>query len=128
MKTLLALIFSCLLACQLQAQAPYTGGAGGGYASTSMPLFPIEPGQPVGLYPSPAQAGAMLQLFVINLRHKLELRIWDPTGRLIYRERHWDVQGSLTLRFAAPATAGLYLVEWIADGHSQVQKLIVLAP
>jgi hypothetical protein len=128
MKTLLALIFTCLLACHLQAQAPYTGGAGGGYASTALPLFPIEPGQPVGLFPSPAQAGATLQLFVINLRHKLEVRIWDPTGRLVYRERHWGVQGTQNFALHAPDNAGLYLVEWIADGHSQVQKLIVLAP
>lgn len=128
MKTLLALLFTCLLTCHLQAQAPYTGGAGGGYASTSMPLFTAEPGQPVGLFPSPAQAGATLQLFVTGLRHMLEVRVWDPTGRLLYRERHWGVQGKQNFALPAPNNAGLYLVEWIADGHSQVQKLIVLAP
>jgi hypothetical protein len=128
MKTLLALIFTCLLACQLQAQAPYTGGAGGGYASTSIPLSIVEPGQPVGLFPSPAQAGATLQLSVTGLRHKLEVRVWDPTGRLLHRERHWGVQGDQIFALQAPDNQGLYLVEWITDGHSQVQKLIVFAP
>jgi hypothetical protein len=128
MKALLTLVFACLLTTCAQAQAPYTGGAGSGYASTGIAVVPLENENASSLSPSPAQAGTELNLKVIGLRNKLEIRIWNPAGQLLYRARHWDVTGDQTFVLTAPATAGVYLVEWIADGNSQLQKLIVFAP
>ena len=128
MKTLLALALACLLATCVEAQAPYTGGAGSGYASTGLAVLPFENENTASLSPSPAQAGTDLNLKVIGLRNKLEIRIWNPAGQLLYRARHWDVTGDQTLVLTAPDSAGLYLVEVIADGNSQVHKLIVFEP
>lgn len=128
MKTLLAFLVICLGAFSVKAQAPYTGGSGSGYASTGLSVAVVAPSVGISLSPSPAYAGAALTLQVHGLQNKLEVRIWDPAGRLLTRERHWGVSGSLSLALTAPATVGVYLVECLIDGQSQVQKLIVLAP
>ncbi len=91
-------------------------------ADTEKNLQTIE----AALYPNPNN-GEMLNLNLTNVDAKeVFVRITDGMGKLIYTNL-FVVEGSLNtqVRFEKPLSAGLYLVEFIANDESTTLKMIV---
>jgi Putative metal-binding motif/Secretion system C-terminal sorting domain len=91
-------------------------------ADTEKSLQTIE----AALYPNPNN-GEMLNLNLTNVDAKeVFVRITDGMGKLIYTNL-FVVEGSLNtqVRFEKPLSAGLYLVEFIANDESTTLKMIV---
>lgn len=79
-----------------------------------------------GIYPNPGR-GDMVNINMTNLKSdNVYVKITDAMGRMVHSSRY-AVDGSLntTLVFEQPLSAGIYLVEFVVDDHTSVEKMIV---
>ncbi|HEX2898176.1 MAG TPA: T9SS type A sorting domain-containing protein [Bacteroidia bacterium] len=134
-RKLLACIFILqVLAISQSAfgQAPYLGGMGDGYAQAGATVSIVGTGpgsDSVTVFPNLVAQGDAVNIAVMGLRNKLEILVHDALGKLIWREAHWDVDGSKIVGLQTSGlAAGVYWIEVRRDGVATMRKLVVQGP
>ena len=86
----------------------------------------LSQGAEVALYPNP-NAGEMVNINMMGIKSdNVQIRVIDGLGRMIYNKRY-VVDGSLNtvLTFDQPLASGLYMVEYIYNGETHSQRMMV---
>jgi len=83
-------------------------------------------GEEVALYPNPNNGTAVnLNVYGVDT-DKMQVRILDGMGRVVYTNQ-FVVEGSLNtiVSFEKPLASGLYMVEFIYNGKTETQRMMV---
>jgi flagellar hook assembly protein FlgD len=86
-------------------------------------------------YPNPARAQARLSFVLPVAQERVELMLYDVSGRLVRAERMGAMQAGLHTwvwdgkdRIGGRVASGVYFARLSAGGETRTQKLLRLAP
>lgn len=121
--------FLLAIANLAQAQAPYLGGSGDGYARGEAIAFVEwnpEDLDSVAVFPTVLAPGTSLNVSAREVQNRLMVIVRDAQGRLIAQSTRWDVGGATVMLFSTEGwAAGAYLVEVRRDARSETRKVVV---
>ena len=128
-KCVMSGIVLLLIAGFAQAQAPYMGGSGDGYArGEAIAMIDWDPSEldSVDVFPTVLSPGTTLVVSARDVQNRLTVRIFDDQGRLIAQSDEWNVDGAMVLPFATDRwAAGAYMVEVRRDSRAGTRKIVV---
>ena len=128
-KYVMSGIVPLLIAGLAQAQAPYLGGIGDGYArGEAIAMIDWDPAEldSLDVFPTVLSPGTMLVVSSNDVQNRLTVRIFDEQGRLIAQADEWNVDGAKVMQFATERwAAGAYMVEVRRDSRSGTRKIVV---
>jgi hypothetical protein len=128
--TIVFLVLGTAFAFSQTASSPYVGGAGDGYASrfskVSAVRQAIAPAWVIA-YPSPLQAGGILNVLVLDVREEVFVTLFDMQGKHVVSVRKAKVFGDTHVQLKTTVlAAGMYCLQVRRDEDQAItQKIIV---